>query len=94
MTEATQASLTTPYEEMPFRDGEVLAFLVEKLRPSIKASIRQAIGNNFSALDVCLIRLEQSIAASPNFSSKAAIEFEVSVIRTLCERIQKDLGRR
>lgn len=81
-----------PYDVL-IRDGEMLAFLVEKLRPSIRASIRQSIGNNFAALDVCIIGLEQIIAASPEFPSKAQIEFEIGVIRTLCERIQKDLSR-
>ena len=75
------------------QDGETLAFLIEKLRPSIRAAIRQAIGQNFAALDVCLIRLEQVMSESPDFESKATIASELVVIRMLSDRIQKDLSR-
>ena len=77
----------------PAQDGETLAFLVEKLRPSIRAAIRQGIGRNFAALDVCLIQLEQVISESPDFESKPTIVREMAVIRALSDRIQRDLAR-
>ena len=76
------------YEHGPVRDGETLAFLIEKLRPSIRAAIRQAIGQ-----EICLIRLEQLIADSPEFAAKRNIIGEMMVIQTLCDRIQRDLSR-
>ena len=93
MTGLNELPLAKPYDHGPIRDGETLAFLIEKLRPSIRAAIRQAIGQNFAALDVCLIRLEQLIADSPEFEAKATVVYEMMVIQTLCDRIQKDLSR-
>lgn len=74
-------------------DGEMLAFLLDKLQPEILAAVRQGIGERLTALDVCLTQLEQVVAASPEFQSKATIAREVTVLRTLCDRIQKDLSR-
>ena len=93
MTGLIELSSAKSQDHGPVSDGETLAFLIEKLRPSIRAAIRQGIGQNFAALDVCLIQLEQVISASPDFESKATIAREIMVIRTLCDRIQKDLSR-
>lgn len=93
MTELIELQSAAPAGPVRLTDGETLGFLIEKLRPSIRAAMRQAIGQNFVALDICLIQLEQLIAASPEFESKLSIAREMMVIRTLCDRIQKDLGR-
>lgn len=74
-------------------DGETLAFLVEKLRPSIRSSIRQLIGQKFVALDLCLIQIERQLLVCADSEARRATEAEVEVARALCDSIQKDLGR-
>ena len=81
------------HDHGPTRDGEMLAFLVEKLRPSVTAVFRQEIGKRFAALEVCLAQLEQMIAGLPEFESRPTIVRDMTVARTLCDRIQRDLGR-
>lgn len=84
---------TTGQHAGPSMDGETLAFLIEKLKPSIRSTIRHLIGRKFIALDLCLTQIECQLSECDDVQSKRGIEEEVSVARALLESIQKDLGR-
>jgi hypothetical protein len=74
-------------------DGETLAFLIEKLRPSIKASIRGLIGQKLAALAVTLIQIERAVMNSSDTQLQKNIECELLAANSLCSRIQRDLSR-
>ena len=85
-------ALNSKHDEMGLlTDGETLAFLIEQLRPSIRAVMRQAIAQKLCALDVCLTQVEQSISALPQFPSKVLQELRDA--QMLCQQIQQDLCR-
>lgn len=81
------------HTEMGLTDGETLAFLIEQLRPAIRAVIGQAIAQKLCALDVCLTQVEQSISALPQFPPKMRVLQELRDAQMLCEQIQQDLCR-
>jgi hypothetical protein len=84
-------ALNSKHTEMGLTDGETLAFLIEQLRPSIRAVMCQAIAQKLCALDVCLTQVGQSISESSQFPSKMKILQELSDAQKLCEQIQQDL---
>lgn len=72
-------------------DAELLHFLVQTLRPEIRAEIANTVRMKLAALEGLLIQLEQAAATAPESTGKQAIIRDISAAQTLASSIRKSL---
>jgi hypothetical protein len=86
-------AITETANQQRLNDGEVLAFIVAALKPSILETMKEELLDTVRDLKTCLQQQDRVLGISPTFPNKEMILQNTTLARSFCEKLESDLAK-